>query len=71
LSARVRNATSAAKSRLVALTVLVELLVDDVGAKAAQLMVEYDPQPPFDVGDPDRADGAVITRVQEWAVERD
>ena len=29
---------------------LVELLVDDTAAKAAQLMIEYDPQPPFDCG---------------------
>ncbi len=29
---------------------LVELLVDRTAAQAAQLMVEYDPQPPFDCG---------------------
>ncbi len=29
---------------------LVELLVDRTGAEAAQLMIEYDPQPPFDAG---------------------
>ncbi len=49
---------------------LVQLLVDETGAKASQLMVEYDPQPPFDAGHPDRADAAVITRVQEWAALR-
>jgi len=49
---------------------LVELLVDEVGAKAAQLMVEYDPQPPFDAGHPDRADGAVLDRVRQWAAQR-
>ena len=29
---------------------LVELLVDREAAQAAQLMIEYDPQPPFDAG---------------------
>lgn len=29
---------------------LVELLVDRQGAQAAQLLIEYDPQPPFDSG---------------------
>ncbi|HAP74842.1 MAG TPA: thiamine biosynthesis protein ThiJ, partial [Acidimicrobiaceae bacterium] len=29
---------------------LVELLYDDTAAKACQLMIEYDPQPPFDSG---------------------
>jgi transcriptional regulator GlxA family with amidase domain len=50
---------------------LVQLLVDDVGAKAAQLMIEYDPDPPFDVGHPERADDEVMTRVIEWAGQRD
>ena len=29
---------------------LVELVVDRTAAEAAQLMIEYDPQPPFDAG---------------------
>jgi hypothetical protein len=29
---------------------LVELLADHTAAEAAQLMIEYDPQPPFDSG---------------------
>ncbi len=29
---------------------LVELLVDRTAAEASQLMIEYDPQPPFDTG---------------------
>ena len=29
---------------------LVELLVDRTAAEATQLMIEYDPQPPFDAG---------------------
>ena len=50
---------------------LCELLVDDVAAKAAQLMVEYDPQPPFDAGAPDKVDDTVMTRVIEYAAIRD
>ena len=50
---------------------LVQILVDDVGAQAAQLMIEYDPAPPFDAGHPTRVDDAVMTRVIEWAGRRD
>jgi transcriptional regulator GlxA family with amidase domain len=50
---------------------LVQILVDDVGAQAAQLMIEYDPAPPFDAGHPTRVDDAVMTRVIEWAGQRD
>ena len=50
---------------------LVQILVDDVGAQAAQLMIEYDPAPPFDAGHPTRVDDAVMTRVIEWAAQRD
>jgi len=52
---------------------LVELLVDRTAAEAAQLMIEYDPQPPFGCGSVARtnaaADGgaAVMTRVIEYA----
>jgi transcriptional regulator GlxA family with amidase domain len=46
---------------------LVELLFDDTAAKASQLMIEYDPQPPFDCGAVDKADDAVMTRVIEYA----
>jgi putative intracellular protease/amidase len=49
---------------------LVELLVDDTAAKAAQLMIEYDPQPPFDCGSAAKADDAVMTRVIEYAQRR-
>ena len=50
---------------------LVQILVDDVGAQAAQLMIEYDPAPPFDAGHPTRVDDAVMARVIEWAGRRD
>ena len=46
---------------------LSELLVDDIAAKAMQLMIEYDPQPPFDAGHLDRAGDAVVERVIEYA----
>ena len=42
---------------------LVELLVDRTAAQAAQLMIEYDPQPPFDCGSVAKADDVVMTRV--------
>jgi len=49
---------------------LVELLVDATAARAAQLMIEYDPQPPFDAGALDKVDDTVVTRVIEYASGR-
>jgi transcriptional regulator GlxA family with amidase domain len=49
---------------------LVELLVDDTAAQASQLMIEYDPQPPFDTGSLAKAPESVITRVMEYAEQR-
>lgn len=49
---------------------LVELLIDDTAAKACQLMIEYDPQPPFDAGAPEKVDDVVMTRVVEYASQR-
>jgi transcriptional regulator GlxA family with amidase domain len=46
---------------------LVELLVDRTAAEAAQLMIEYDPQPPYDRGSVAKADDTVMTRVIEYA----
>jgi transcriptional regulator GlxA family with amidase domain len=46
---------------------LVELLVDQTAAQAAQLMIEYDPQPPFDTGSRAKSDDVVLTRVIEYA----
>ena len=45
---------------------LVDLLVDDTAAMAAQLMIEYDPQPPFDAGSVTKASGAVLDRAIEY-----
>jgi len=46
---------------------LVELLVDRTAAEAAQLMIEYDPQPPFDCGSRAKCGDAVMQRVLEYA----
>jgi cyclohexyl-isocyanide hydratase len=34
-------------------------------AQAVQLMLEYDPQPPFSGGSPDTAPAAIVRRVRE------
>jgi len=44
---------------------LAEHLTDATTAKALQLMIEYDPQPPHDAGALHKVDGAVLARVQE------
>ena len=49
---------------------LTELLVDRTAAQAAQLMIEYDPQPPFDCGSVSKADDSVMTRVIQYAALR-
>jgi transcriptional regulator GlxA family with amidase domain len=49
---------------------LVELLADDIAAKAMQLMIEYDPQPPFDCGSVAKAGESVLARVAEYAALR-
>jgi transcriptional regulator GlxA family with amidase domain len=36
----------------------------DEAAQAIQLMIEYDPQPPYDAGSPDRAPAEVLRRLQ-------
>jgi putative intracellular protease/amidase len=50
---------------------LVEIMVDATAAQAAQLMIEYDPQPPFDCGAPDKVDATIMTRVVEYAAQRE
>lgn len=49
---------------------LMELLFDRTAAEASQLMIEYDPQPPFDAGSVDKAAPEVTDRVLEWAPHR-
>jgi putative intracellular protease/amidase len=49
---------------------LSELLVDADAARAMQLMIEYDPQPPFDAGSVAAAGDAVMARVVEYAATK-
>jgi putative intracellular protease/amidase len=49
---------------------LVELLVDREAAQAAQLLIEYDPQPPFDAGSLAKADAATRARAAEYRRSR-
>jgi transcriptional regulator GlxA family with amidase domain len=46
---------------------LVELLVDRTAAQAAQLMIEYDPQPPFDCGSLAKCNDDIVLRTSEYA----
>ena len=46
---------------------LLELLVDRTAAQAAQLMIEYDPQPPFDCGALSKCSDEIVHRVIEYA----
>jgi cyclohexyl-isocyanide hydratase len=46
------------------LTVAAELAGDEV-AKSIQLVLEYDPQPPFDSGSPEKAGVERVTRIRE------
>jgi transcriptional regulator GlxA family with amidase domain len=50
---------------------LTELLVDRTAAQAAQLMIEYDPQPHVDCGSVAKSDDTVMTRVVEYAALRE
>lgn len=50
---------------------LVELLVGREAAQASQLMIEYDPQPPFDSGDPAKASAATLQLALEYFQQRD
>jgi putative intracellular protease/amidase len=49
---------------------LAEQLTDATTAKALQLMIEYDPQPPHDAGALHKVDAVVLARVQELAQDK-
>jgi hypothetical protein len=49
---------------------LVELLVDRTAAEASQLMIEYDPQPPFDSGSFERSIDSVRERAGNYSRHR-
>ena len=50
---------------------LAELLVDADAARAMQLMIEYDPQPPFDAGSVIKAGPKILQRAEEYTRDRD
>ena len=50
---------------------LVELLVDRQAAEAAQLMIEYDPQPPFNSGSLETAPDRIIELARVYSEQRD
>jgi transcriptional regulator GlxA family with amidase domain len=43
---------------------LVASIADDRAAKAIQLLIEYDPQPPFDCGSVDKAPGDIVAAMR-------
>ena len=49
---------------------LAERVEDATTAKALQLMIEYDPQPPYDAGALHKVDAAVLIRAQELAKDK-
>jgi transcriptional regulator GlxA family with amidase domain len=49
---------------------LAELICDETTAKALQLMIEYDPQPPHDAGALNKVDAAVLMRARELAKDK-
>lgn len=49
---------------------LAELLVDTEAARAMQLMIEYDPQPPFDAGSVVKAGDGPMARAIEYARDK-
>jgi putative intracellular protease/amidase len=51
--------------------VLAERVADATTAKALQLGIEYDPQPPYDAGAIHKVDGPVLLRLQELAKDKD
>lgn len=48
---------------------LVALLTGDVAAREIQLQLEYDPQPPFHSGSPEKADPEILATVEERTQE--
>ena len=50
---------------------LVELLVDRTAAEGIQLYIEYDPQPPFDAGSPEKASDEAKARAADYVAQRE
>ncbi len=49
---------------------LLELLVDRQAAEASQLMIEYDPQPPFNCGSLAKAPDRIVELAREYSEQR-
>ena len=45
---------------------LLARMFDDNMAKVSQLAMEYDPEPPFDAGSPQKAGPEVAKQVRKW-----
>ena len=50
---------------------LAQRLTDEITAQALQLMIEYDPQPPFGMTPHERASQKVLDRISEISAQRD
>lgn len=48
---------------------LAALLAGEDAAKTSQLMMEYDPQPPFDSGTPEKADPQLVQILMKMSDE--
>ncbi|MGV0107778.1 Isonitrile hydratase [Nostoc sp. DSM 114160] len=46
---------------------IAEVLCGDEAAKIAQLLMEYDPAPPFDVGSPEKAGAELVNKAMLYA----
>jgi putative intracellular protease/amidase len=64
ITAAVRSTSSSINRRAMSIP------LETPAAEAAQLMIEYDPQPPFDSGALAKASEVVVTRVVEYAALR-
>jgi len=60
---RVATAAGVSSGIDLGLTLAAELCGDDV-AKAVQLAIEYDPEPPFDAGSPEKAGPELVAVVR-------
>jgi hypothetical protein len=45
-------------------------IAGDEFAKTIQLLIEYDPQPPFDAGSTSKAPPEIVARIRELAAAR-
>ena len=50
--------------------VLMANIAGDEFAQAIQLLIEYDPQPPFDTGSTSKAPPEIVERIREMAAAR-